>query len=143
MKYLKNFENNKNIQFHKNDLIVDESTTNVDVYLVMNDSYETDNRVLAFFIGYIDKTKKQFNTKINYTIYGFSVRNRGLRKVNEKEKNLICDVLYLTDDVYSNGIKTNMNIYLDFVKSNTNIDLKELPELKNFEVSRNANKFNI
>jgi len=137
MKYIKLFEEKVFKQeFKKDDLIVSESFYKDDVFLVLKDANENDEKVETFFIGYFDKHKldKKFEITFNVDFANkWSKRNYQLRILTEQEKELIIDEI---ENDYANK-------YLDIIKNKTGIDLKKLPELKEWKRNKSIKNYSL
>jgi len=139
MKYLKKFENTNDILYHKNDIIISEWSKTNEIYLVLDDYYNTDSTISVVYIGCISKySVPYYSIVFNYD--AVSKENKKLffsevRYLNDDDKNMMCDVLYNSE--------IKIDKYLTIIEEISGVNLKELPELKNHQLSIIANKFNI
>ena len=131
--------------FKKGDLAKTETSYFVDIYLILNDVYPTDERAEAFFIGYIDKVSKynflfNFNEDMVKAFKKQTTRNLKLQKLKDNEKQMILDEMNKKD---RSKILYDINKKLKIIEEYIGFDLKELPELVDYQIRNSANKYNL
>jgi len=135
MRYIKLFEEKEFKQeFKKDDLIISESFYNDDVFLVLKDADKNDDKVETFFIGHIYNQNKRFDISFNIDFADkWLKKNWQLRKLTEKEKEMVI-----------NEMKNDYaKKYLDIIKNKTGIDLKNLPELREWKRNKSVKNYSL
>jgi len=130
MKVIKTYEL-FNYKLEKGELILTDYTfTMKAIYLILKceKSIGGDNIVRAFFIGTID------NKKVNLI---FNTKNMKVKRIythmflSKEEKLMVCKAI--EKDVY----------YLDIIKEQTGIDLRESEDYKRYLIEKDIKKYNL
>jgi len=140
MKYLKYYEDSNTLLYRKNDIIICVCYKTSEIFLVLKDAYVSDEKFTGIYIGCITKySDPYYNIAFNESAVCIEkkiLNTDSYRKVNDIDKNLMCNVLFGHTD-----IKTTH--YLNKIKEICGINLIDLPELKEHELKMSSDKFNI
>lgn len=140
MKYLKKFENNKKIMYHKNDIVVVDWHKTDEIFLVLNDTYDTDDKLFCIYIGCISNlSESYYSIFFNKDAVKKEYKNidavNSFREITNLELNMMCNVIFSDE--------TKVNYFIDVIEEMTGINLKKLPILTDHKIKMSANKFNI
>lgn len=138
MKYLKFFEDNNDILYHKNDIIISEWHKTDEIYLILNDVYKSDKEFTGIYVGCISKySEPYYNISLNMeAVYIKNISHvEWYKHLNDTEKDMMCNVLYDNDK--------NTEKYINIIKDICGVDLRDLPELMNYNIKMSAGKFNL
>jgi hypothetical protein len=143
MKYIKTYEALQNNTFEKGDIVLRPGTYSYSLHLLLQNVNESDVWIKEFQIGVI-------GTNVNNIAYAILVFNRDTKKQIMSFRNNTKDFLsfrHLTQperDLIYNSIKNGQyDIYLDIVKKDTGIDLREKEDYKNWLIEQEAKKYNL
>lgn len=139
MKYIKTFEGIDTQELKRGDIILMNHGSSESLNLILEDTYEPNKKIKAFFIGTLDYNyshKKYislvYNTKDNNVFIKY---NNKYRFLTDEEKKLFYEALFMN----------NVNRYVDNTKIKTGIDLKELEKegYEEYIIDKDVNKYNL